>query len=59
MPALLLILSLLCLLPLLQPLPTGSLPPEEQIHHVTFLQDKLFYTTKSGQHFGFIAASNG
>lgn len=53
-----LILSLLSLL-ILHTTSQNTIPSDEEISHIIFLEDKLFYTTQSKKYFGFISAHNG
>lgn len=55
---LLLVLSSLLFAPALAT-PSTHLPPNEEIHHITFLSNKIFYTTASRHLFGFLSRDSG
>jgi hypothetical protein len=40
-------------------LSTPSIPPNEEIHHITFLSNKIFYSTASRHLFGFLSRDSG
>jgi hypothetical protein len=39
--------------------PSIPFPPNEEIHHITFLSNKIFYSTASRHLFGFLSRDSG